>query len=117
MPDETLRANGETQTTRVGVYVCHCGTNIAGVVDVPAVAHYAGTLPAVAVAREYKYMCADPGQELIAQDIREHQLNRIVVASCSPLLHEPTFRRVLQRAGINPFFLQFVNIREHVVGA
>jgi heterodisulfide reductase subunit A2 len=107
----------ETSSTnshaRVGVYICHCGTNIAGTVDVKSVAEYAASLPSVVVAREYKYMCSDPGQGLIQQDISEQKLNRIVVAACSPLLHEPTFRRVLNRAGINAFFLQMVNIREH----
>lgn len=102
------------ESARVGVYICHCGTNIAAVVDVKALARYAGELPGVEVSREYKYMCSDPGQALIEQDIRDHELNRIVVASCSPLLHEPTFRRALHRAGLNPFLLQMVNIREHV---
>ena len=99
---------------RIGVYVCHCGTNIAGTVDVHALAEYAAKLPHVAVAREYKYMCSDPGQELIRQDIRDLDLNRVVVASCSPLMHEPTFRGALAKAGINAFLLQMVNIREHV---
>jgi heterodisulfide reductase subunit A len=99
---------------RVGFYVCHCGTNIAATVDVKALAAYAASLPRVAVSRDYKYMCSDPGQALIEQDIAEHKLNRVVVASCSPLLHESTFRRALARAGLNPFLLQMVNIREHV---
>ncbi len=102
------------EDVRIGVYVCHCGTNIAGTVDVKALANYAECLPHVVVSREYKYMCSDPGQALIEVDIAEHDLNRIVVASCSPLLHEATFRRVLVRAGLNPFLLQMVNIREHV---
>jgi heterodisulfide reductase subunit A2 len=106
--------NGNREDARVGVYVCHCGTNIAGTVDVKSLAEYAAHLPGVAVSREYKYMCSDPGQALIQQDINDYKLNRIVVASCSPLLHEATFRRVLTRAGINAFFLQMVNIREHV---
>jgi heterodisulfide reductase subunit A2 len=103
-----------SEAVRIGVYVCHCGTNIAGIVDVKALADYAACLPGVAVSREYKYMCSDPGQALIELDITEHELNRIVVASCSPLLHEATFRRALTRAGLNPFLLQMVNIREHV---
>jgi heterodisulfide reductase subunit A len=107
-------ARNPDSAPRIGVYVCHCGTNIAGTVDVQALTEYAATLPNVAVSREYKYMCSDPGQELIRQDIRDHGLNRIVVASCSPLMHEPTFRGVLARAGINAFLLQMVNIREHV---
>ena len=107
-------ARNPDSAPRIGVYVCHCGTNIAGTVDVQALTEYAATLPNVAVSREYKYMCSDPGQELIRQDIRDLGLNRIVVASCSPLMHEPTFRGALARAGINAFLLQMVNIREHV---
>ena len=94
MPDTPGPTNGSNAGgVRVGVYVCHCGTNIAGTVDVSAVSKYAAGLPGVIVSRDYKYMCSDPGQELIQQDIREHGLNRIVVASCSPLLHEHTFPR------------------------
>jgi len=103
-------ANGHL---RIGVYVCHCGTNIAATVDVKAVAESAAALPGVVVAREYKYMCSDPGQELIRQDIEEHKLNRVVVASCSPLLHEETFRGAVSKAGLNAFCFQMVNIREH----
>jgi heterodisulfide reductase subunit A len=98
---------------RTGVYVCHCGTNIAATVDVEAVADYAGRLEGVVVARDYTYMCSDPGQDLIKQDIKEFGLNRVVVASCSPLMHEPTFRRACQEGGLNPFFFQMANIREH----
>ncbi len=98
---------------RIGFYVCHCGTNIAGMVDCPAVAQYVSRLPNVVLSRDYKYMCSDPGQELIQQDIREHRLNRIVVASCSPLLHEKTFRGATEKGGLNPFFFHMVNIREH----
>ncbi|MFN3928887.1 MAG: FAD-dependent oxidoreductase, partial [Thermoflexus sp.] len=99
---------------RIGVYVCHCGLNIAGKVDVYEVVEFAKTLPFVVVAREYKFMCSEPGQELIRQDIQEFKLNRVIVASCSPLLHEATFRKVLEQAGQNPFFFQMANIREHV---
>jgi heterodisulfide reductase subunit A len=98
---------------RIGVYICHCGLNIAGTIDVKAVCEYAKTLPNVALARTYKYMCSDPGQEMIINDIAEFGLNRIVVAACSPNLHEATFRGALQRAGLNPYFFQMVNIREH----
>jgi heterodisulfide reductase subunit A2 len=98
---------------RTGVYVCHCGTNIAATVDVAAVAEYARTLDGVVLARDYAYMCSDPGQDLIKQDILESGLNRVVVASCSPLMHEPTFRRACEEAGLNPFFFQMANIREH----
>jgi len=98
---------------RVGVYVCHCGSNIAGTVDVFDVAAYAATLPNVAVAREYKYMCSSTGQEMIKRDIIEFGLNRVVVASCSPRMHEPTFRAALVEAGLNPYLLAMANIREH----
>jgi heterodisulfide reductase subunit A len=102
------------QDLRIGFYICHCGHNIGSVVDCPAVARYVSALPNVAVSRDYKYMCSDPGQELLQKDIREHRLNRIVVASCSPLLHERTFRAATAAGGLNPFFFQMVNIREHV---
>ena len=98
---------------RVGVYVCHCGTNIAGVVDVAGVAAWAATLPGVVLARDYKYMCSDPGQKLIVDDIREHRLNRIVVAACSPHLHEKTFRGATEEGGLNAYQFQMVNVREH----
>lgn len=98
---------------RVGVYVCHCGTNIAGTVDVKAVAEYARTLGHVVIARDYSYMCSDPGQALIKQDIRAEGLDRVVVASCSPLMHETTFRQACAEAGLNPYLFQMTNIREH----
>ena len=97
---------------KTGVYVCRCGTNIAATVDVEAVAAYAQGLESVALAREYSYMCSDPGQDLIKEDTQEHGLNRVVVASCSPLMHEPTFRKACEEAGLNPFFMQMANIRE-----
>lgn len=97
---------------KTGVYICHCGTNIAATVDVSDVADFARNLEGVTVARDYAYMCSDPGQDLIKQDIREHGLNRVVVASCSPLMHEPTFRRACEEANLNPFFFQMANIRE-----
>jgi heterodisulfide reductase subunit A len=98
---------------RIGVYICHCGTNIAGMVDVEAVARFASTLENVTVARHYAYMCSDPGQALIQEDIRGEGLNRVVVASCSPLMHEVTFRRACAGAGLNPYLFQMTNIREH----
>jgi heterodisulfide reductase subunit A len=98
---------------RIGVYVCHCGTNIAGMVDVEATANVAAQMEDVVVARHYAYMCSDPGQALIKDDIRERGLNRVVVASCSPLMHETTFRRACAEAGLNPFLFQMTNIREH----
>jgi heterodisulfide reductase subunit A len=101
-------------TCRIGVYICHCGLNIASKVDVPAIAQYAATLPHVMMAKSYKFMCSDPGQQLIRDDITRHQITHLVVASCSPLMHEPTFRGVMQDAGLNPYLYQMVNIREQV---
>ena len=97
---------------RIGVYVCHCGSNIAGTVDVAEVSRFAKDLDSVVVARDYKFMCSEPGQNLIKEDIKTAGLNRIIVASCSPKLHEPTFRQVCQDAGINPYLFQMANIRE-----
>ncbi len=97
---------------RIGVYVCHCGLNIAGVVNVEEVAEYARGLPNVVVTRDYMYMCSDPGQNLIKDDIKELGLNRVVVASCSPMLHEHTFRVACQEAGLNPYLFDMANIRE-----
>ncbi len=105
--------SGKSRDVRIGFYVCHCGHNIASMVDCAAVAEYVGTLEGVVLSRDYKYMCSDPGQELIQADIREHGLNRVVVASCSPLLHERTFRTATEKGGLNPFYFQMVNIREH----
>lgn len=97
---------------RVGVFVCHCGKNIAGTVDVERVAAQAADLPGVVYAADYKYMCSDPGQKLIADAIREHHLDRIVVAACSPSLHEPTFRGCAANEGVNPYMVEIANIRE-----
>jgi heterodisulfide reductase subunit A len=97
---------------KIGVYVCECGINIASTVDVEKVVERAKNLPNVAVARFYKYMCSDPGQELIKKDIEEMKLDRVVVASCSPRMHEPTFRAVLEQSGLNPYCLEMINIRE-----
>jgi len=99
---------------KIGVYVCHCGINIGSVVDVPAVVEHALSLPGVAVAREYTYMCSDPGQNLVKDDIKNEGLNRVIIASCSPRMHEPTFRKTLKEAGLNPYFLEMANIREQV---
>ncbi|MGQ9574121.1 MAG: 4Fe-4S binding protein [Thermoguttaceae bacterium] len=100
---------------RVGVYVCHCGSNIAGMVDVEEVARWAGAnLKDVVVARDYRFMCSSLGQAMIEEDIRTQQLSRVVVAACSPHLHEKTFRRACQNAGLNPYLCQMTNIREHV---
>jgi heterodisulfide reductase subunit A len=109
----TFSTRAPTQVPpRVGVYICHCGTNIAAMVDVEKVSQYAASLPNVAVARHYSYMCSDPGQALIAEDIHKEGLTRVVVASCSPNMHENTFRRACAEAGLNPFLFQMTNIRE-----
>jgi len=102
-----------TEQPKIGVFICHCGSNIAGVIDIPKLVDYAATLPNVVVAEDYRYMCSDPGQDLIRERAREKGLNRVVVAACSPTLHEPTFRRVLESMGLNPFFFDMSNIREH----
>jgi len=99
---------------RVGVYICDCGANIAGAVDVKAVVDDAAALPGVVLAREYKYVCSEPGQELIRQDIQEQKLERVVVASCSPRMHETTFQNAVAKAGLNPYYFAMANIREHV---
>ncbi len=100
--------------SRIGVYVCWCGSNIAKMVDVERVAEEIGKLPNVTISKNYKYMCSDPGQDLIVKDIKEHQLNRVVVAACSPRIHELTFRKALQNAGLNPYMFEMANIREQV---
>ena len=97
---------------RIGVFVCHCGTNIAGTVDVKAVAEALRYEPGVVVSTEYQYMCSQAGQDLIAEAIREHKLTGIVVCSCSPRMHEATFRKTAQAAGLNPYMVEIANIRE-----
>ena len=102
---------------RIGVYVCHCGSNIAGTVDVEEVARWAGEElkdSGVVVSRDYKFMCSSLGQELIEADIKEKGLTRVVVAACSPHLHEQTFRTASARAGLNPYLCDLVSIREQV---
>jgi len=98
---------------KVGVYICQCGINIAATVDVEAVTAFAATLDNVVVARHYQFMCSEPGQEMIKKDIRELGLNRVVVASCSPRMHEVTFQGVLADTGLNPYYFDMANIREH----
>jgi heterodisulfide reductase subunit A len=97
---------------RVGVYICHCGTNIAGKVDINDVVRFAKDLGNVTLVREYKFMCSDPGQALIQKDIEEGLVDHVVVASCSPLMHEGTFRKVCERGGMNPYLFTMANIRE-----
>lgn len=99
---------------RIGVYICWCGTNISKMVDVEAIAEDIGKMPDVTISRDYKYMCSDPGQDLIIKDIKEHKLTRVVVSACSPRIHEITFRKALEKAGLNPYLFEMANIREQV---
>jgi heterodisulfide reductase subunit A len=99
---------------RIGVYICECGINIGATVDVNQVVRFAQELPNVVVARPHRYTCSEAGQEMIKQDIREQGLNRVVVASCSPRMHESTFQGVVASADLNPYYFQMANIREHV---
>jgi len=98
---------------RIGVYICHCGLNIAGTVNVGEVREFISRAPSVAIARDYKFMCSDPGQALIQEDIKQLGINRVVVAACSPLMHEITFRGAAKKAGLNRYLVQIANIREH----
>ncbi|MEM2103081.1 MAG: CoB--CoM heterodisulfide reductase iron-sulfur subunit A family protein, partial [Candidatus Bathyarchaeia archaeon] len=102
----------EFEEPRIGVFICHCGLNIAGVIDINALEEYAKTLPNVVYTKQNRYTCADPGQDEIRKGIKEHKLNRVVVAACSPRMHEPTFRKTVAEAGLNPFFFEMANIRE-----
>ena len=97
---------------RVGVFICHCGTNIAGVIPIDQLKEYAKTLPNVVYADNYTYMCSDPGQARIRDAIKEHNLDAVVVAACSPRMHEPTFRKTSAEGGLNPFIFEMANIRE-----
>jgi len=97
---------------RIGVYVCHCGLNIAQTVDCQNVAQLSTELDSVVISKNIDYACSEPGQQEIRDDIQEHGLDRIVIASCSPRLHEPTFRQMMQSAGLNPFLLEMANLRE-----
>jgi len=103
----------DAENLRIGVFVCDCGSNIAGVVDTEAVRAYAETLPDVVAAVGNKYTCADPGQQEIQRVIHEQNLNRVVVASCSPASYEPIFRQCIEGAGLNPYLMEMANIREH----
>ncbi len=113
MKDETKAAEARPGR-KVGVYICHCGGNISDHVDVAEVCERAKSIPGVAVSRANMFMCSDPGQELIMEDIKSGAVDRVVVASCAPSLHEATFRSALTRAGINPFLYEHANIREQV---
>ncbi len=108
----TEQSTVEAEKLRIGVFICYCGLNIGGVIDVEDVANYARSLPDVAYVKTNRYTCADPGQEEIRKGIREHNLNRVVVAACSPRMHEPTFRRTVSDVGLNRFLFEMANIRE-----
>lgn len=110
---ETEVRETDKEEKRVGVFICECGVNIGGVVDTQAVADYIGTLPGVVTTSVNKFTCSDSGQADIQQHIKEHNLNRVVVAACSPKTHEPTFRACIEEMGLNQYFLEFVNIRDH----
>jgi len=99
---------------RIGVFLCHCGTNIAGVLDIKDLNDYASRLPGVVKVAANLYTCSEPGQQEIVNIIRENELDRVVVAGCSPKLHEETFRRCVIQAGLNPFLMEMINVREHV---
>ena len=98
---------------RIGVYVCMCGSNIAGTVDVPAVVEAVSKLDDVVISRHNKYTCSSPGQSGIQEDIQQHKLNRVVVAACSPRMHERTWRAMMAEVGLNPYLLEVANLREH----
>lgn len=100
-------------TKKIGVYICCCGTNIARTVNISEVVEFAMTLPDVTVSKDYKFMCSNIGQKLIEKDIKDSGLTRLVVAGCSPFMHEHTFRATARRGGINPYLFQMCNIREH----
>ena len=104
----------DASDVRIGVFICHCGGNISDVVDVKRVAEDIGKLPGVVLSMTHMFVCSDPGQALIEQKIKELALNRVVVAACSPTLHQLTFRRTLERAGLNQFLFEHVNVREQV---
>ena len=114
MTEERINKKNNDEQARVGVYICHCGGNISDHVDVEAVRARVEKLPGVAAARTNMFMCSDPGQEMIMEDLKSGAVNRVVVASCAPSLHETTFRNTLIRAGMNPYIYDHANIREHV---
>jgi heterodisulfide reductase subunit A len=113
---ETLNESNE-EKLRIGVYICHCGSNIAGVIDPKEVVEFAEGLPDVVRATDTLYACADTGQRLIKEDIKKYNLNRVVVSACSVRMHEPTFRAAVSEAGLNPFLMEMANIREQCTWA
>ncbi|HOA21673.1 MAG TPA: hypothetical protein PKL82_04195, partial [Anaerolineaceae bacterium] len=109
--------NKQEEELRIGVYVCHCGSNIAGVIPPKEVVNFAAELPGVVRATDTLYACADSGQRLIKEDIKKYNLNRVVVSACSVRMHEPTFRAAVAEAGMNPFLMEMANIREQCTWA
>ncbi|RLG69769.1 MAG: heterodisulfide reductase, partial [Methanobacteriota archaeon] len=107
------KKDGDVDKPRIGVFICHCGTNIGGVVDVPKVTEYARTLPNVVHAEHNLYTCSEDGLSSIRKRIVEKKLNRVVVAACTPRTHENLFRNTCEQAGLNKYLFEFVNIREH----
>jgi heterodisulfide reductase subunit A len=112
-----MAGDNGSEDLRIGVYLCHCGSNIAGVISPSEVAEFAATLPGVVHATDTLYACADSGQNLIKEDIAKHNLNRVVVSACSVRMHEPTFRAAVAEAGLNPFLMEMANIREQCTWA
>ena len=112
-----MAGDNGNEELRIGVYVCHCGTNIAGVVDTAEIAEFASKLPGVVRALDPPYACADSGQNIIKEDIVQYNLNRVVVSACSPRMHEPTFRAAVAEVGLNPFLMEMANIREQCTWA
>jgi heterodisulfide reductase subunit A len=106
------QTQNKPEELRIGVFICHCGLNIAGVIDIKELVEFAKTIPDVVYVKDNRYTCADPGQEEIRKAIKEHRLNRVVVAACSPRMHEVTFRRAVSEAGLNPYLFEMANIRE-----
>ncbi|MEM0253211.1 MAG: CoB-CoM heterodisulfide reductase HdrA2 [Candidatus Bathyarchaeia archaeon] len=112
MSKELANKQAQCEELRIGVFICHCGLNIAGVLDIKELVEYAKTLPDVVYVKDNRYTCSDPGQEEIRKAIKEYKLNRVVVAACSPRMHEVTFRRTVSEAGLNPYLFEMANIRE-----
>lgn len=114
--NEDLNKN-TSEELRIGVYICHCGSNIAGVIDPENVVEFAKGMPDVVRATDTLYACADSGQRLIKEDIKKYNLNRVIVSACSVRMHEPTFRAAVSEAGLNPFLMEMANIREQCTWA
>ncbi|MEM3873946.1 MAG: CoB-CoM heterodisulfide reductase HdrA2 [Candidatus Bathyarchaeia archaeon] len=112
MAEKEKQTENKPEELRIGVFICHCGLNIAGVIDIRELVEFAKTLPDVVYVKDNRYTCADPGQEEIRKAIKEYKLNRVVVAACSPRMHEVTFRRTVSEAGLNPYLFEMANIRE-----